>query len=186
MIGLSIDEICDKVHDLVERFGTNDPEELCEMLDIVITEKDFGKRETSIRGMVTRVPRFDMTCIILNSCLSEITRRFYLCHELGHTVCHVTDGVQRITDVGLLDNTDSMEIEANLFAAELLLGDSDDLEKEMRDSDLTMFQLAALKNVPYELFAYKLMIMREQGYEVPDLPIPPESRFLSKVKGVFD
>ena len=186
MICLSIDKICEKVHDLVETYGTNDPETICEMLDIVITGQDFGKTESAIRGMVTRVPRFDMTCIILNSCLSDVTRRFYLTHELGHSVLHINEGVQRITDLGLLDNTDTMEIEANLFAAELLLGDSDDLEIEMRETDLTLFQLAALKNVPYELFAYKLMIMREQGYEVPDLPIPPESRFLSKVKGVFD
>lgn len=181
----NIDEICEKVHYLVRTFGTDDPEELCDMLDIVITEKDLGRSDDALRGMVTMIPAFGMTCIVLNSCLSDVTRGFYLAHELGHSVLHISEDIHRISDIGLLDNTDTTEIEANLFAAELLLGDSDDLEKEMRGSELTMFQLAALKNVPYELFAYKLMIMREQGYEVPELPIPPESRFLSKVKGVF-
>lgn len=186
MIYYSIDEICEKVHQLIRTFGTDDPEELCDMLEIVVTEEDFGKSEDTLRGMVTLIPTFKMTCIVLNSNLSEITRIFYLAHELGHSVLHISEDIKRISDIGLLDNTDTMEIEANLFAAELLLGDSDNLVKEIKDSELTAFQFAASKNVPYELFAYKVMIMREQGYKVREIPIMPDSRFLSKVKGVFD
>ena len=167
-------------------YDTNDLTELCDALKIIVTSEDLDRDEDSIKGMVTLVEKFDMICIILNSNLTDIPRDFYLAHEIGHAVLHINKNTPRITDTGTLDMSSTMEIEANLFAAELLLGDSDTLEEEMMSSELTMFQFAAEKQVPYELLAYKLIIMREQGFNVPELPIPPESRFLSKVRGVFD
>lgn len=71
-----------------------------------------------------------------------------------------------------------MEQEANLFAAELI--------KRMKYSELSMFQLAAEYCVPYELLAYKLKIMEDEGYDVPELPYEPDSRFLGGSLGGYD
>ena len=126
-----------------------------------------------------------MTCIVLNSSLSDLARKIYLAHELGHSVLHISEGIERIADFVMLDNTDTLEVEANLFAAELLLGDSDDVMDDLKTYRMTYFQYAAMRNVPYELLAYKIRIMRHQDYRLRELPITPESRFLSRVKGRF-
>ena len=183
---LSTDKICRKVDELIETYGTTDLTELCDALNIIVTTQDLDTDEDSIKWLVTRIDKFNMICIVLNNNLTEIPRKFYLAHEIGHAILHINDRNPRITDMGSFDITDKMEIEANLFAAELLLGDSETLDEEMRSGEYTMFQFAAEKGVPYELVAYKLDIMRDQGYDVPELPIPPEARFLSKVRGVYD
>ena len=52
--------------------------------------------------------------------------------------------------------------------------------------ELSMFQLAAEYCVPYELLAYKLKIMEDEGYDVPELPYEPDSRFLGGSLGGYD
>ncbi|MBR2284896.1 MAG: ImmA/IrrE family metallo-endopeptidase [Ruminococcus sp.] len=144
---------------------------------------DMGTEDTSIKAMMIVYRRIKN--IVVNENLPDIIMTFILAHELGHAVLHASR-CKQFTDYGLFDNSGVMEKEANIFAAELLLGDSDDLYHEMRYSELTLFQIAAAHNVPYELLAYKLEIMEEEGYDVPELPYEPDSSFLSGYLGDYD
>ena len=76
--------------------------------------------------------------------------------------------------------------EIKRFAAELLLGDSASFYREMQDSDYTLFQIAAVHHVPYDFLAYKLQMMEEEGYPVPELPAEPDSRCLGGDLGLPD
>ena len=69
---------------------------------------------------------------------------------------------------------------------ELLLGDSASFYREMQDSDYTLFQIAAVHHVPYDFLAYKLQMMEEEGYPVPELPAEPDSRCLGGDLGLPD
>lgn len=183
MLSYSILEICRKANRLVRKFETSDPRQLCDDMGINLMEEVLGTKEDSIKGLMVVCNR--IKTIMINSDLPDVIRNFLIGHELGHAVLHWKDSSQ-YTDYGVFNDISGKEREANLFAAELLLGDSDNLYEEMRDSELTVFQIAAMHNVPYELLAYKLEIMEEQGYEVPELPYEPDARFLSGTLGMED
>lgn len=69
----------------------------------------------------------------------RLRRRFTLAHELGHIFLHKSDPL--LYDVGLMmlrddhssDGTDIKEIEANRFAAELLMPE-DEVRKDMKNA----------------------------------------------------
>lgn len=175
MLGITTGEIRKKVTGLKKKYGTSDPFELCSCLETALLGVNFGTSETAIKAMTMTSSR--MSCIQYNICLPEILLRFIVAHELGHAVLHKN---KYHMDTGFFDDVSLTEREANLFAAELLLGDSEKVYNEMRSGDLTMFQYAAEHKVPYELLAYKLEIMSDEGYDIPDLPYEPDSRFLGR------
>lgn len=181
MLSYSISEICRRVRKIVNKYNTTDPEQLCDDLGINLMKESFGTEPDSIKGMMVVCNRIKN--IMVNCDLPEVIILFLIAHELGHAVLHPRHSTQ-FTDFGLFDDTGGTEREAHLFAAELLLHDSEALYEEMKNTDLTLFQLAAAHNVPYELLAYKLEIMEEQGYDVPDLPYEPNSRFLAGSLGI--
>lgn len=109
------------VKSLVRRFGTNDPFRLCELLNIVAAYKDLG----NVRGMYQHDLRKKIIHININ--LSPCVQRQVCAHELGHALLH-----KKINTV-FLDtclSSNKIETEANLFAAELLIGDIDPEEYE--------------------------------------------------------
>lgn len=181
MLCNSIEEISRKARRLTTIYGLNDPAKLCEAMGIQVVYQDMGTSETSIKALL--VVERQIKCIVVNENLPDVILRFILAHELGHAVLH-TKRCRQFTDNGLFDNSSCTEKEANIFAAELLIGDSDELMERMKYSELSMFQLAAEYSVPYELLAYKLMVMEEEGYDVPELPYEPDSRFLCGMLGM--
>jgi Zn-dependent peptidase ImmA (M78 family) len=67
--------------------------------------------------------------IVVNSGEAETRRRFTLAHELGHWVCHCLDGHDdpvfcRHQDIGSSADR-SLEREANVFAAELVMPEAE-------------------------------------------------------------
>ncbi|WP_044974200.1 ImmA/IrrE family metallo-endopeptidase [Ruminococcus sp. HUN007] len=172
MLSISCHDISTKVRKLVRRYKTSDPSELCSCMDIILCEADFGSSETAIKAMTMTVSR--VSCIQYSSALPDTVRRFIIAHELGHAVLHRKNHI----DTGFFDDISVTEREANLFAAELLFGSSDILYEKMKNSEGSLFQFAAEYNVPYELLAYKIEIMKDEGYDVPELPYRPDSRFL--------
>lgn len=176
MIRTDSSEIRKKVRNMIRKHKTSNPFELCKMVCGIFEGVDFGENETSIKAM-TIVSR-QIVLVKYNVNLPKILLNFILAHELGHIMLH-RNYQENFCDNVFFNDTENMETEANMFAAELLLGDSEKLYEEMKESDITMFQLAAKYNVPYELFAYKLMIMEDEGYDVPELPYVPDSCFLS-------
>lgn len=182
MIGTDCIAISRTAKRLAERYDSHDPAKLCEKSGVKLIYKDMGCSETAIKALTVIYKR--VACIIVNSELPEIISKFIIAHELGHAVLHA-DKCSSFADNGLFDDTSVLEKEANIFAAELLLGSSEDIIDELEYSELSVFQLAAEHCVPYELLAYKFEIMEEEGYDVPELPYAPDSRFLRGDLGMY-
>lgn len=177
MIGVDYGAVSRKARKTASRYGMCSPAALCSRMGIDILFRDMGCSETSIKAMMIRSSR--IICIVVNSNLSSEVQKFIIAHELGHAVLHA--GTSHFTDRRAFNEVSLMETEANVFAAELLIPDSDALAEEMKTSGYTVFQLASEYGVPYELMAYKLDVMRKEGYDVPSVPYEPDSRFLKKI-----
>jgi Zn-dependent peptidase ImmA (M78 family) len=88
-----------------------------DLLSLIVDEEDLG----DCSGLLYPADRR----IILNATESATRKRFTLAHELGHWVCQVREGVEapvfcRAADIAP-DADRSLEREANVFAAELLM-----------------------------------------------------------------
>lgn len=106
------------VRALVGKFKTRDPFDLCDYHKIEVLFRDLG----AIRGMFYLSYRKKM--IFINESLHSLIRRQVCSHELGHALLH-----SHINTIFLDKSTyfvvNKLEIEANIFAAELLISDKD-------------------------------------------------------------
>lgn len=163
---------------LKKKFGTLDLYEMCERMGILINCCPMGKNPKSGKGFFICEARIKV--ITVNSDLPEIIRRFVIAHELGHAVLHYKPGIQMFRDMVLFDETAVTELEANLFAAEILLED-EEVIGSLRGGR-SFFETAAILNVPAELLDFKLRAMRMKGYVLETAPITADSRFLKDLQ----
>ena len=98
---------------LIAKYGTNDPFELCNLLNIKIIYEDNFK---SFFGMYCKIK--DEKCIIINSSHDELTKRIICSHELGHSFQDCESVL--FMKVNYLFGTEQVENEANYFAAGLI------------------------------------------------------------------
>lgn len=108
--------IKDIVNETIEKYGTNNPFELCDLLKIKIAYSKLG----NINGYFIKVPKNKF--IVLNEDLNCVKQKFVCAHELGHALLHSelnTLFLQRNT----LNIKGKYENQANEFAAELLIDD---------------------------------------------------------------
>ena len=136
------------VEKLIKKHRTGDPFRIAAERNIMILYEDLGH---TVRGYYL-VSRRQKT-IHINSRLSKEEQRVVCAHELGHDVLH--PGV----NTPFLKNhtyqcTQKNEIEANTFAAHLLI--PDDALIESKENGYTLSQLAALCEVPEELAALRI------------------------------
>ena len=95
--------------------GTNDPFEIADRLGILY---QIGNLKCEGCYMFLKNHR----CIFLNENLSENEIRLVMAHELAHSILHRKENCYFIRNKTLL-LTSKNEIEANTFAAELLIPD---------------------------------------------------------------
>lgn len=100
------------------KFETSDPFQIAKELHIELAIGDIGSRA----GCYMYLKRHK--CIFLNENLEEREMRFVMAHELGHAILHRKENCYFIRNKTLLLNS-KIEIEANKFAMELLIQDSD-------------------------------------------------------------
>lgn len=132
------------VSDIVDRYGTRDPYELCDLMGIQVTKHPL----TDINGYSLEI--LGIRQIILSDSLDGCTEKYVLAHELGHTVMHSGfSGAYLMYCTGLAVN--KIEKEADAFAAELLI--TDDILTE--NMDMTISQLARLTGYSEELLKLK-------------------------------
>jgi len=89
--------------------------------------------------------------IVINNTLDEISQRIVSAHELGHAILHSSAPICFIREYTLFP-IGPYEIEANNFAAELLIDDHD--VREMRYESNSY--IAGILGVNEELVEYKL------------------------------
>ena len=130
--------------ELIEKYHTNDPFEIAEQLGVYTQVGPLGK----IFGCCLTIAgeRF----IYINSDLDTPTQKMVAAHELGHAVMHREDYFffNWMNDTTYRNRA---EIEAQTFAAELLVPDSVVLEHP----GFTLNQLSALTGYAEEFLKFK-------------------------------
>lgn len=150
------DTIHKKVNKLVRDHGVSDPFQLCKKMGVRVRYRDFG----GLLGMYTMVKGIGF--IFLSKSMDERTQRMVLAHELGHAVLHraLLKEVHFIQEFTLMDVKTSTELEANIFAAHLLLPDETVIE--YLESGYTDEQIAGACDVDLDLLLIKFDAMRKE------------------------
>lgn len=101
--------------------------------------------------------------IVINEELDQVTKSVVCAHELGHDMLHreLSDGGIREATMFLANN--KTEREANLFAANILISDSDILDELTYHNSASA--VAASLGFPVELIEYKLEILNFKGFK---------------------
>lgn len=139
------------VQKLVKKFDTTDPFQLADYLNITILKKPLG----DLAGMYLYMKRNKV--IILNSDLDYEFLKIVLAHEIGHAILH-----RQVNCYFMRKNTyfkmSLYEVEANTFAAELLLYGLDKYQYE----NCSLEFIAKSEKIPLELIKYKNI--NSEGY----------------------
>ena len=130
----------------VNKFETRNPFEIASNLKIEVQIGPLGSR----CGCYMYLKRH--RCIFLNENLEEHERRLVMAHELGHAIMHRKENCYFIRHKTLF-LSDRIEIEANRFAAELLV--PDDLIYRTEYEGFTARQIAYAEGLNEELLRLK-------------------------------
>lgn len=164
-----------KAESLVKKYGSNDPYRIAEASGIRVYEQELGR----LLGMYSVIQR--KRCIFLNRSLDEYRRRIVCAHELGHDMLHrdLLKEVGILQEFTLLDLSTRTEIEANQFAAHLLLDDEQILD--MMHYGYSDEEIARKMCVNLNLLLIKLRdLQKEMGLDFQLRKIP-RSDFMRKL-----
>ena len=109
-------DIKQTVNYYVGKFNTRNPYELAKCLNVAVQIGQLGSRAGCYMFLKNH------KCIFLNEDLEEKEMMLVMAHELGHAIMHRKENCYFIRNKTLL-LTSKIEIEANTFAAELLIPD---------------------------------------------------------------
>ena len=134
------------VEKLIKRYKTNNVYELISILNIKVFELPFEQEIGMYRFLKNN------RVIIISQNLNEITKKFILSHELGHATLHRKENCFYLKH-NTLSKVSSFEIEANKFAAELLIPDEE--LNSCIENNFTIEQAAQYFKVPIDLIKLK-------------------------------
>lgn len=132
----------DIIRKIVKKYGTNDPFELADCLGAITITAPL---KDGTRGFYDYYKRNGIICIDEN--LSDEEARMVCAHELGHFILHRKVNSVLLKNTTLL-NTNRYEIEANRFAAYLLIPTQ--YLMEYAEYGYTIDQLASIFSVSRE------------------------------------
>lgn len=133
-----------------KKFNTRNPFEIADFLNIEVQIGPLGSRCGCYMFLKNH------RCIFLNEELSEHEMELVMAHELGHAIMHRKENYYFIRNKTLL-LTSKTEIEANTFAAELLISD----EVIQENSKSTTEQLSRLLGYEQSFIELRLKSYRE-------------------------
>ena len=142
-----------------ERIQGSDPFQLLRDLGIVLMISNAFAKD-HLRGF----------CTMANGVPYVVINGNLLLHQ-----DRLRDGVP-LYDLELCSNRSRLEQQANLFAADFLLGDDEVLE-QMSGGDADYFAVAKALSVPAPMLSFKLFSMVRRGYPVR-MPVELDSTFL--------
>ena len=86
--------------------------------------------------------------IVINENLDEFCQKVVLAHELGHAVLHHSKEIQALKDYDLFPRfSNQIEVEANTFAAELLIDGDFDNDEYIENPSIDIRILEQLKEL---------------------------------------
>lgn len=121
-----------------EEAGAVDVETIArEKLGILVEREPFPEKE-NIAGFIKREGKNGQPVIVLNNNTLPVRQRFTIAHEIGHFILHANEPLHIDTQVYFRSNSvalvpDFKEVEANRFAAELLMPKQRILEDLKKD-----------------------------------------------------
>lgn len=122
------------VEGMIEFYETRDIYELLERLEIVLIKKKLASGE---KGRFLRNV-FNDEYIYVSETLSEYEEKMIIAHELGHLILHTDLSTSYYTENHLL-NKDQIEVQANKFAAELLIPDDIKISEGITTKELACY-----------------------------------------------
>ena len=131
----------------VRKFNTRNPYELAECLNVEVQIGELGSQAGCYMFLKNH------KCIFLNEDLEENEMRLVMAHELGHAIMHRKENCYFIRNKTLM-LTSKIEIEANTFAAELLIPD----ELIFEHPDMPADQLARISGYNEKIMDFKKII----------------------------
>lgn len=128
------------VESLTTIHKTNNPFEIASAMNIKVCQWNL---HVEIMGFYKYIRRNKF--IFINSALDDTDQLFTCAHELGHSQLHPRISTPILRNKTLF-SVDKIEKEANKFAVELLMLDSD--LHELKGTNLTIYDAAAIYGVP--------------------------------------
>ncbi len=145
---------------LIKKYGTRDPFELAEATGATVIRWDGFSR---LKGMYRVILR--NRYIFVSSSLPEHMAQIVCAHELGHDRLHRDIATGDILgENSLFDLSSRPEYEANMFAAELLISDSDILP--LISENYSADEIAAKLGTDVNLVALKVEALTDAGYNL--------------------
>ena len=140
----------DTVSSLIKKYGTSDPFELADYLNISVLYENLG----TINGYYNKPLR--MKQIHINRNLDPHLKKYACAHELGHATMHPNSSTPFLRKATLF-SINKMEIEANTFAVNLLIPD----EVILENYHYTVGQLSRILGYEKALIELRLKSYRE-------------------------
>lgn len=166
-------DIAEKVIELTKKYNTRDPFSLADSLGIDVDCADLG----SLKGFY--IVYSDNRFVVLNSSLTEPLSRVILAHEIGHDILHrefaQNGGLKEST---FFDMKSRPEMEANVFAANLLITDKEVIG--YGEDGFTSEDMSKDLYVPHPIALIKINDMIKRGFEL-NIPYVPKAEFLGTI-----
>ncbi|MFR1519127.1 MAG: ImmA/IrrE family metallo-endopeptidase [Clostridia bacterium] len=165
--------VINKANQLKKKYGTNDPFKLLEALGVNIKYNYAFNHLKAFYYIMFGVPY-----VVVNAAMEEAEQKTVAAHELGHHVLHRQLAKESpIREVGFYDMKSGPEYEANLFASELLIDDTE--IEELLKEETDYFKICSILEISPELMAFKINSMNKRGYRYR-VPVTYKSDFLAK------
>ncbi len=160
---------------LIKKYGTNDPFRIAGMLGYKIMFLNMKKQKGFCKILLNNY------FIFINENMSRQMQRMTCAHELGHLLLHKDVLKQELflAEMELFNITDRRELEANQFAASLLISDEELLQLLQDGNDV--LSVARMMDVNVNMLLVKLHTMSKYGYHF-DLPFNPKAAFMGTIK----
>lgn len=159
---------------LIRRFRTRDPYELADLLGVTVMPRNNFLRQKGAFSIVA-----GRSFIFINANLSAELQRLVCAHELGHALLHREIALSggAMLEFDLLDAAGRCEVEANTFAAALLL-DDEELRERLHDGE-DIQSIARAMGVHVDLILLRLQTMPHDESNL--LPRIPSRKFLGSI-----
>ena len=168
-----IDTITPRVNKILRNSDSRNPFTIAKDLGIMVL---FDESLDKLKGMYCVIKRNRI--IIINSNLPENVQKIVCAHEIGHDVLHRDMAkLGALQEFVLYDMKSRPEYEANMFAAELLIDDSDVYNLAVEGYD--MQQIAGELETDINLIGLKMTNMNNRGYNF-NIGIQPHGDFLKE------
>ena len=164
---------------LVEKYQTRDPFQLAGRLGFSVKYINTRKQKGFCKVIL------NIGFIFINENMSDQMQRMTCAHELGHLLLH-RDALTKhdyLIEMEIFNITDQRELEANQFAADLLIEEKELVSLLQEGYDVV--QIASMMNVNVNMLMVKFLNMNKDGYHF-DLPFSPKAEFMGTIADQAD